>query len=68
MRRVPLVLMLVGVVLSAAAAAEAQVQTGSIAGSVADASGAILPGVVVSLTGERLIGGVQTQTTDANGN
>ena len=33
-----------------------------------DASGAALPGVSVSLSGERLIGGAQLQTTDAGGN
>src|SRR5258708_4021557 len=45
----------------------AQVQTGSIAGVVTDSSNAILPGVTVSLTGEKLIGGAQTQTTDVSG-
>jgi len=45
----------------------AQVQTGSIAGVASDPSNAVLPGVTVSLTGERLIGGVQTQVTDASG-
>jgi hypothetical protein len=34
---------------------------------VTDSSNAILPGVTVSLTGERLIGGVQTFVTDATG-
>jgi outer membrane receptor protein involved in Fe transport len=47
--------------------AGAQVQTGSITGVVTDSSGAILPGVAVSLSGERLIGGVQTQISDAIG-
>jgi outer membrane receptor protein involved in Fe transport len=47
--------------------AHAQVQTGSIVGTVTDSSSAVLPGVTVSLSGERLIGGVQTQTTDAGG-
>src|SRR5688500_17653319 len=45
----------------------AQVQTGSIVGAVTDGSGAVLPGVVVTLTGERLIGGAQTAASDANG-
>src|SRR6185436_11561128 len=51
----------------AAATAYAQVQTGSIVGLVTDSSNAVLPGVTVSMSGERLIGGVQTQVTDATG-
>src|SRR5712691_1432954 len=51
----------------AAATAHAQVQTGSIVGVAGDTSGAVLPGVTVSLSGDRLIGGVQSQTTDATG-
>jgi hypothetical protein len=47
--------------------ARAQVQTGSIVGVVTDSSSAILPGATVSLSGERLIGGLQTQTTDVSG-
>src|SRR4051794_8796619 len=51
-----------------ATSAHAQVlQTGSIVGAVTDSSNAILPGVTVSLSGERLIGGVQTQATDTTG-
>ena len=45
----------------------AQVQTGSIVGAVTDGSGAVLPGVAVTLTGERLIGGAQTATSDGGG-
>ena len=41
--------------------------TGSITGTVTDASGAVLPGVTVTLSGERLIGGPQTQVSDTNG-
>src|SRR5471030_3346769 len=48
-------------------AARAQVQTGSIAGVVTDSSNLVLPGATVSLSGDKLIGGVQTQTTDATG-
>ena len=53
--------------LLAAANARAQVQTGSIVGVATDASSAVMPGVTVSLSGERLIGGVQTQVTDSGG-
>jgi hypothetical protein len=41
--------------------------TGSITGLVTDASGAVLPGVTITLSGERLIGGAQTQVSDASG-
>src|SRR5215813_8816941 len=51
----------------AAASAHAQVQTGSIVGVATDASNAVMPGVTVSLSGDRLIGGVHTQVTDSNG-
>jgi hypothetical protein len=47
--------------------ASAQVQTGSILGIATDSSNAVMPGVTVSLSGDKLIGGVQTQTTDATG-
>src|SRR3954462_3023357 len=51
----------------ATTAAFAQVQTGSIAGVATDTSNAVMPGVTVSVSGDKLIGGVQTQTTDASG-
>lgn len=41
--------------------------TGSITGSAADTSGGVLPGVTISLSGERLIGGIQTRVTDELG-
>ncbi len=47
--------------------AHAQQQTGSITGSVSDDSGAVLPGVNVTLTGDRIIGGTQSKVTDASG-
>ena len=49
-------------VLLAAPAAVAQVQTGSITGVVTDTSSAVLPGVNVTLSGEKLIGGAATGT------
>src|SRR5262249_44617699 len=54
-------------VVSIALPAAAQVQTGSITGTVTDASSAVLPGVTVTLTGEKLIGGAQTQVSDTTG-
>src|SRR5436190_20908049 len=53
--------------LLVASSALAQVETGSITGTVTDASSAVLPGVTVTLTGQKLIGGAQTQISDANG-
>ena len=41
--------------------------TGSITGTVTDDSGAVLPGVTITLSGERLIGGSQTRISDTNG-
>jgi hypothetical protein len=61
------VLLLSVLCVLAASTARAQVQTGSIAGVATDSSNAVMPGVTVSLSGEKLIGGVQTQTTDAAG-
>ncbi len=53
--------------LLTASLAGAQVQTGSIVGVVADSSNAVLPGVLVTLSGDRLIGGTETYTTDTTG-
>ena len=47
--------------------ASAQVTTGSISGVVTDTSGGVLPGVTVSISGQRLIGGLKIATTDAAG-
>src|SRR6266852_4220148 len=58
---------IVAICVSWASTARAQVQTGSITGVVTDNSNAVLPGVSVSLSGDKLIGGVQTQTTDTTG-
>ncbi|MEZ5283647.1 MAG: carboxypeptidase-like regulatory domain-containing protein [Vicinamibacterales bacterium] len=55
------------VCLFLASTVQAQVQTGSITGVASDTSGAVLPGVSVTLSGDRLIGGPQTLTTDERG-
>jgi hypothetical protein len=47
--------------------ARAQVATGTIAGVVEDTGGAVVPGVTVSLAGDRVIGGTTTQVTDGSG-
>jgi hypothetical protein len=52
--------------LSSGASAFAQ-QTGSIVGAVSDSSGAVMPGVTVTLTSDRLISGTETAVSDANG-
>ncbi len=59
--------LLLAVLTLTASAAHAQVQTGSIAGLATDSSNAVMPGVTVSLSGDKLIGGVQSQTTDSAG-
>ena len=42
-------------------------QTGVLTGTVTDASGAVLPGVAVTVTAESLIGGSREAVTDENG-
>src|SRR5690242_908575 len=49
------------------AAALGQSETGTITGSVTDQSGALLPGVTVTLTSSALIGGSRTTTTNETG-
>lgn len=56
-----------GLCLLAAMPVQAQVQTGSILGVVSDTSNAVMPGVTVTVSGERLIGGPQAAITDAGG-
>jgi hypothetical protein len=42
-------------------------QTATLTGTVTDTTGAVVPGATVTVTGESLIGGSRTATTDANG-
>ncbi|MGH9160753.1 MAG: carboxypeptidase regulatory-like domain-containing protein, partial [Vicinamibacteraceae bacterium] len=53
--------------LGIAAASAAQMLTGTITGTVSDSTDSILPGVTVTVTGERLIGGPQSAVTDQQG-
>jgi hypothetical protein len=64
LRRIAVLLLLTVVGLTGAAGLEAQTLTGTIAGTVRDEQGAVLPGVNVTLTGRT---GSQTTVTDANG-
>jgi outer membrane receptor protein involved in Fe transport len=62
------VLALLAAVLLVPSLSIAQIgQTATLTGSVADQSGAVLPGVTVTVTGESLIGGARTTVTDENG-
>jgi hypothetical protein len=60
-------LVAVGALILASATTHAQIITGSLRGTVADESGAVLPGATVELTGPALIGGPKTAVTDTKG-
>jgi hypothetical protein len=62
-----LALLAAGVLLLPAPAAAQIGQTAVLTGTVTDTSGAVLPGVAVSVTGPALIGGARTTVTDSNG-
>ena len=53
--------------LAALLPATAFAQTGSIAGTVRDAQGGVMPGVLVEVTSPQLIEKVRSATTDSNG-
>jgi hypothetical protein len=57
-------LLVFGMALSTASAQ----QTGTLAGVVRDAQGAVLPGVIVTVSSEALIGGARTTPTCGTGN
>jgi hypothetical protein len=66
--RIKLLSLLAAAVLLVPSIAIAQIgQTATLTGTVADQSGAVLPGVTVTVTGEALIGGARTAVTDENG-
>src|SRR5438094_1634163 len=43
------------------------VQTSSLTGTIKDSTGAVLPGVTVSVSSPQQVGGVQTSVTDSQG-
>src|SRR5262245_12838318 len=59
--------LLVSCVLTLPAAAWAQAETGNIAGTVRDASGAVMPGVMVEASSSALIEKVRSTVTDSQG-
>jgi carboxypeptidase family protein/TonB-dependent receptor-like protein len=66
--RTKLLVLLTAAVLLLPSPSAAQIgQTGTLTGTVADQSGAVLPGVTVTATGESVIGGARTAVTDENG-
>jgi hypothetical protein len=67
MKRTSRVALVLLVLSGGALPSAAQVSTGSITGAIKDPSGASLPGVNVTLTGEHLIGGAKSSPTDAAG-
>lgn len=62
-----LLALLLALLLAAPAPARAQSTTGTITGRAVDSSGAMLPGVTVSITSPSMIGGARTAVTDALG-
>ncbi|HJR58981.1 MAG TPA: TonB-dependent receptor [Vicinamibacterales bacterium] len=67
MRRKLLSLVVAALLLSPLPALAQIGQTATLTGTVTDATGAILPGATVTVTGESLMGGSRSVTTDANG-
>jgi hypothetical protein len=61
------VVLAAGLFMAGAAPAVAQSTTGTITGRAVDSSGAILPGVAVSITSPQMIGGAREAVTDSLG-
>jgi len=59
-------MLVIGLVVTGGTA-RAQIITGALRGTVTDATGAVLPGTTVELSGPALIGGPKTATTDEKG-
>src|SRR5688572_18264518 len=66
-RILPVLLGSAALVAAAVPLAHAQTVTGTVMGRVADATGGVLPGVVVTVESPQLIGGAQSRTTGAEG-
>jgi outer membrane receptor protein involved in Fe transport len=66
-RNVQITLRALGVLVLVTTAADAQVLTGSLSGTVADESGGVLPAASIRLTSAALIGGDATSTTNEKG-
>ncbi len=66
-RRRAHVLTVLALVLALAVPGLAQIQTGAITGRATDTSGALIPGVEVSISSPAMIGGVRTSPTDETG-
>jgi hypothetical protein len=58
---------IVALVLALSVPAFSQTQTGAITGRAADSSGALIPGVEVSITSPAMIGGARSAPTDETG-
>jgi hypothetical protein len=67
MKRLLLTLLTAAAVLAPTHAAAQIGQTASLTGTATDTTGAVLPGVTVTVTSESLIGGSRSTVTDANG-
>lgn len=66
--RIKLLTLLAAAVLLVPSPTVAQIgQTATLTGTIADQSGAVLPGVTVTVSGESIIGGARTVVTDENG-
>lgn len=66
--RIKLLTLLAAAVLLVPSPTIAQIgQTGTLTGTIADQSGAVLPGVTVSVNSDSLIGGARVAVTDENG-
>ena len=64
---VPVIAVLCAILGAATPLLAQAVQTSTLTGTVRDSTGAVLPGVTVSVSSPQQIGGVQTSVTDSQG-